>query len=361
MTSSSNLKAVLVNSNTEDDKYTKEFESPLSALTHVIDDIKYGTLSAAIKTSLLGPAINRYLTNKAGSSGGNRPYQFSCKSDYTSYDSLTDYSYYGRHVDGMPDEWVNSLPDIDKVLKLFKRPDVLDDKGVKTGELQTMCIRSTMLFPTFAQHLVDSFIVTNFKAQTKNSTAPTEFNWRKTDTPHDIGLLTVYGLTIEETMQLRLQSTTKGKLGRMKTQSINGEDWGPFLFDSNGDKKKEFDAIPYPQGLDHILMYRKPEEIKEIKSKIFAFGGARTNLTPNIVAWNTLLLREHNRIASEIEESEPTWDDERVFQTARNVLLAMYLKLVIEEYINHITKYEVDFVVSPGPWMWNAPWYVNTF
>ena len=212
-----------------------------------------------------------------------------------------------------------------------------------------------MLFPTFAQHLIDSFIVTGIKSDSGDE--GTKFNFRKTDSPHDISLLTVYGRTIEQTNQLRVQNPTKGQFGRLKTQMINGEEWAPYLFDEWGNVKEEFNKLDYPQGLNHVLGMLPPEIAEKKKSTIFAFGGSRTNLTPNISAWNVLLIREHNRIAGVMEKDEPTWDDERVFQTARNTLLAIYLKLVIEEYINHITKYEMNFTVRPGKWMWNAPWY----
>lgn len=59
-----------------------------------------------------------------------------------------------------------------------------------------------------------------------------------------------------------------------------------------------------------------------------------------------LFLREHNRIARELHRERPGWDDERLFQTARNVLIVVLIKIVIEEYINHITPYRFQFFLD---------------
>ena len=71
---------------------------------------------------------------------------------------------------------------------------------------------------------------------------------------------------------------------------------------------------------------------------------------------NILFLREHNRIARELAARHPRWDDERLFQTARNVVVVLLMKLVVEEYINHIAPYHFRFRLQPGdfskqPWM----------
>jgi prostaglandin-endoperoxide synthase 2 len=325
------------------------YEDHSSNMTRFTSNVKNKAISTLLKVPVVGKQLNRIATNKAASSGTNRPYNLSCKSDYTSYESLTDYTYYGRHLPSADQEWLDNLPPIEKVAELFKRK-----KDANNNEEQTMCIKSTMLFPTFAQHLIDSFIDTVYHYDDDGNVC---FEWEKTGTPHDIGLLTLYGKTIPETRQLRKQSETSGEKGKLKSQLVNGEEWAPFLYDSNGKVKEEFNKLPVPQGIDGKMYAARPELQASLKKSIFAFGGSRTNLTPNISAWNTLLLREHNRIAGLVEEENPTWDDERVFQTARNCTLVIYLRLVIEEYINHITAYGVDFEVEPEKWMWDSPWY----
>ena len=36
---------------------------------------------------------------------------------------------------------------------------------------------------------------------------------------------------------------------------------------------------------------------------------------------NTLFLREHNRLAGMLAAKNPTWDDDRLFETARNIII----------------------------------------
>ena len=56
-----------------------------------------------------------------------------------------------------------------------------------------------------------------------------------------------------------------------------------------------------------------------------------------------------------LEESHPNWDDERVFQTVRNTVVVLLLKIVIEEYINHISPYHFHFLADPWA-SWTAQW-----
>ena len=64
---------------------------------------------------------------------------------------------------------------------------------------------------------------------------------------------------------------------------------------------------------------------------------------------NIVMLREHNRLCTMLELANPSWDDERVFQTARNINIVLLIKLVVEEYINHISPYWMRLLADPTP------------
>ena len=72
-----------------------------------------------------------------------------------------------------------------------------------------------------------------------------------------------------------------------------------------------------------------------------------------------LFLREHNRVARLLARHYPRWDDERLFQTARNILIVLLIKLVVEEYINHITPYHFRFTLDRrlSAMLAGAPWH----
>jgi prostaglandin-endoperoxide synthase 2 len=57
-------------------------------------------------------------------------------------------------------------------------------------------------------------------------------------------------------------------------------------------------------------------------------GVERANVQVGYVMLNVLCLREHNRLCKLLVEKYPDWDDERLFQTARNILETCRKKMI---------------------------------
>ena len=51
------------------------------------------------------------------------------------------------------------------------------------------------------------------------------------------------------------------------------------------------------------------------------------------MALHTLWVRQHNRIAKELSELNPHWNDERLFQESRKLLIAIYQHILYNEYV----------------------------
>lgn len=285
-----------------------------------------------------GRKASAYAINRTVNVCRHRPHPWSTVHDYVSWTSLTDQLWDARH-----------LPAVDSVVNKLEIPtsDVLTGLFIRKDGSQKLSDKSTCLFPAFAQYLTDGFIRTRMP---NTSAGEKDDPFRKQNTSnHQIDLCTLYGRKPEQTRQLRVNSEETGKKGLLKSQVISGEEYSPFLYESDGvTLKEEFSTLDWPLGLDN---FPSPE----LRSKIFAAGGDRVNAAPQVAMVNTLFLREHNRLAKELEKLNPNWDDERVFQTARNIVIVLFIKIVVEEYINHISPAPFKFITDPSI-AWNAPW-----
>ena len=75
------------------------------------------------------------------------------------------------------------------------------------------------------------------------------------------------------------------------------------------------------------------EMLPEIEGMLTA-GDVRARDMPGLAAMHTLFLREHNRLADQIEErSLETLTDEDIFQLARRILVAEVQNIVYSEYL----------------------------
>lgn len=78
-----------------------------------------------------------------------------------------------------------------------------------------------------------------------------------------------------------------------------------------------------------------------------ALGHALFSMQPGLYVMSTIWLREHNRICDVLRAEHPIWDDERLYQTAKLIVLAQNLKITIEEYVQHLSQYQIKLSYDP--------------
>jgi prostaglandin-endoperoxide synthase 2 len=280
------------------------------------------------RTALLRSGANRLIIDQMVYKMKTRPDRLSTMSPYASWPSLTNRTFSDRHLPPDPALQIR-LPAVESATALFLRTDPEEHWSEK----------STLLFPHFAQWFTDGFLRTDPTNPLKNTST------------HDIDLSQLYGQTEDITTILRTRSG-----GRLKSQTINGAEYPPYYFDDNGDVKPEFADLPITvPGGD-----RKAGAVQDLTDlpsrKFFALGIPRGNIHYGFAMISTLFLREHNRLADAIAAENTSWEDERIFQTARDTMIVLLLKVVVEDYINHITPYYFKLFVEPRVGTWER-WY----
>jgi prostaglandin-endoperoxide synthase 2 len=262
-----------------------------------------------------------------------RPRPLSLAGDYTSWISLTDRSFSGRHLPPPPDR---PLPTEAEVLELFRRPPGEEKPSVDTS----------VMFLLFAQWFTDSFL------RTERS------DWRKNTSTQEIDFCQIYGISEPRTRMLR---SMEG--GRLKSQQIDGEEYPPFLLERtpSGEYavKPEFKGLHDEAFILDVLLAGIADRQKDL---FFAVGLEHGNSTIGSTSLDVLMVREHNRIAGLLAEEyeqgriRPAWAsgmpadqlDERLFQTTRLIMTVLLLKLVVEDYIRHIAPHDPPLQVRPG-------------
>uniref|UniRef100_A0A8D3CKA7 Prostaglandin G/H synthase 2 n=1 Tax=Scophthalmus maximus TaxID=52904 RepID=A0A8D3CKA7_SCOMX len=256
----------------------------------------------------LRDAIMRYVLTSRSHMIDSPP-TYNADYGYKSWEAYSNLSCYTRTLPPVPEDCPTpmgvvgkkELPDIKLLAEklLMRRQFIPDPQG------------TSLMFAFFAQHFTHQF----FKSDMKKGPA---FTLAK---GHGVDLNHIYGDNLERQHKLRLF-----KDGKLKYQIVKGEMYPPTVKEVGAD-------MHYPP---HV-----PD------SHRFAVGHEAFGLVPGLMMYATIWLREHNRVCDVLKEVHPDWDDERLFQTTRLILIGETIKIVIEDYVQHLSGYHFKLKFDP--------------
>ncbi len=262
--------------------------------------------------------VNRWLINRGVNVLPPRPYPLSTKADFTSADTLSDKTFNCRQLEPTHADEQRTKPPPDEVLELFRRKEFIP------------CEKSTVLFAYLAQWFTDGFLRSDRSVEGKD-----ERDITRNESTHEVDLAQLYGLTPEVTNTLR----DRDQPMLLAYQEIAGEHYPPDLFGADGERTPGFETLR--------VIGTKHADVDN--SQLLAMGSDVSNSQIGYAMLNALFLREHNRIARELAGAKGSrdWSQDRIFAAARNVLTVLLIKVVIEEYINHLHPYHFQFRLDP--------------
>ncbi|XP_014367783.2 peroxidase isoform X1 [Papilio machaon] len=121
-----------------------------------------------------------------------------------------------------------------------------------------------------------------------------------------LDLSLIYGVSDNQSKSLR-----EGKGGRMLTVERNGGVWPPQAANA---QETCTPSIP-------------------ANDTCYVAGDPRINQNPELAVLQTMLLKEHNRKADTLSQMNGRWDDDKIFQETRRIIIAMYQQINYYEFL----------------------------
>ncbi|XP_007956197.1 eosinophil peroxidase [Orycteropus afer afer] len=122
----------------------------------------------------------------------------------------------------------------------------------------------------------------------------------------------VYGSEVSLALRLRNRTNYLGLLAVNQRFRDNGRDLLPF------------DNLQH----DPCLLTNRSAHIP-----CFLAGDSRSSETPKLAAMHTLFMREHNRLATELERLNPRWSGDKLYNEARKIVGAMVQIITYRDFL----------------------------
>ena len=260
-------------------------------------------------------AVNKTLTNLAIQKFPPRPNLLSTKADFTSWASLTDRTYTSRH-----------LPPVAAAARRCRTTRHL----VTSSRASTSSSRPKS---TVHVRLLRAVVHRRLPAQRPRHV---ERDPRR----NDVQPRHRPAAALRRAPRRGPSSCARTRAGGSRASTIGGAEFPPYLYE-DGDKKPEFCEIQVVRPETRS----RPSRL----DTLFAAGQRHDELAGRLRACSTCCSCASTTGSPARSPREyPGWDDERLFQTARNIMIVLLIKIVIEEYINHITPYLFQLQRRPG-------------
>ncbi|NXF46650.1 PGH1 synthase, partial [Oceanites oceanicus] len=237
------------------------------------------------------------------------PPTFNSDYGYISWEAYANVSYYTRVLPPVPDNC--PMPMGTKGKQQLPDPQLLAERFLLRQKFEADPRGTNLMFAFFAQHFTHQFFKTSGKMGRGFTKA----------LGHGVDLGHLYGDNLQRQHQLRLFRD-----GKLKFQVVDGEVYPPTVTDAPV-------HMVYPPAVP--------------KEKQLAIGQEVFGLLPGLCMYATLWLREHNRVCDILKQEHPTWSDEQLFQTARLILIGETIKIVIEDYVQHLSGYFLSLKFDP--------------